>query len=225
MNNKELNNYSSIKGLSKTDRFLKRGFDLVLSIIGLFLFWWLIIIAFIIATIDTKKNGFFCQTRVGMHGKYFKIIKIRTMRDIPSYKTTVTTEGDPRITKIGRFFRKTKIDELPQLINILLGHMSFVGPRPDVPGFADRLKGDDLIILSVRPGITGPATLKYRNEEEILARVDNPEAYNREVIYPDKVKLNRKYIENYSFFKDIIYIAKTVFPYNVMNKKKRGLSL
>lgn len=221
------------KGLSKKDRFIKRGFDLILSVIGLALFWWVIFIAFVIATIDTKKNGFFLQVRVGMNGKYFKIIKIRTMKDVSSYNTTVTRENDPRITKIGRFFRKTKIDELPQLINILLGHMSFVGPRPDVPGYADKLEGDDLIILTVRPGITGPATLKYRNEEEILAQVEEPETYNREVIYPDKVRLNREYVENYSFIKDIIYIVKTLFPTkkekSIKNSKvdvrKRGLSL
>ena len=133
------------------------------------------------------------------------------MRDIPEFNSNVTTDRDPRITKIGRFFRKTKIDELPQLINVLKGDMSFVGPRPDVPGYADRLQGEDRIILSVKPGITGPATLKYKNEEEILAKVDNPEKYNDEVIWPDKVRINKEYIKNWSLKRDIIYILKTIF--------------
>lgn len=124
--------------------------------------------------------------------------------------TTVTTANDPRVTRWGRFWRMTKIDELPQLINVLKGDMSLVGPRPDVPGFADHLEGDDRIVLSVRPGITGPATLKYRKEEEILAGVDNAEAYNREVIFPDKVRLNREYVQNWSFSKDLWYIWRTV---------------
>ncbi|GJQ48178.1 MAG: hypothetical protein HKUEN01_05640 [Candidatus Kuenenia stuttgartiensis] len=133
------------------------------------------------------------------------------MRYAPFINTTVTTTHDPRITPLGRFFRKTKIDELPQLINVFFGHMSFVGPRPDVPGFTDMLTGDDRVILFVRPGITSPATLKYKNEEEILAAQDDPEKYNREVLFPDKVKLNREYVENYSFINDIKYIFQTIF--------------
>lgn len=173
---------------------------------------WLILLAFIAATVDTGKNGFFTQVRVGKDGKLFKVIKIRTMRDISGLDSTVTAANDPRITKIGAFFRKTKIDELPQLINVLLGHMSFVGPRPDVPGYADQLPEEDRkVILSVRPGITGPATIKYRAEEEMLAAVDDPETYNREVIFPDKVRINREYIENYSFINDLRYIWATVF--------------
>src|SRR5688572_8920989 len=117
--------------------------------------------------------------------------------------TVVTTEHDPRITPLGRWFRKTKLDELPQLINVLLGQMSLVGPRPDVPGFADQLSGEDRIILSVHPGMTGPATLRFRYEEQELARQVNPERYNRDVIYPEKVRLNREYVESYSFTKDI----------------------
>ena len=171
---------------------------------------WVIILAYIAASIDTRESGFITQTRVGKHGKPFTVIKIRTMRYIPSIDTTVTTTHDPRITPLGRFFRKTKIDELPQLINVFLGHMSFVGPRPDVAGFADKLSGDDRIILSVRPGITCPATLKYKNEEEILAAQGDPEKYNREVIFPDKVRLNCEYVENYSVIKDMKYIFQTI---------------
>lgn len=167
-------------------------------------------IAFILAWLDTRQSGFFVQNRVGYRGKLFKLLKIRSMRDNPAIKTTVTTANDPRITKLGKFFRKTKIDELPQLFNVLWGDMTLVGPRPDVMGFADRLEGDDRIILSIRPGIIGPGTLKYLYEEEELARQSNPEQYNREVIFPDKVRLNRAYIENYSFWNDLKYIYKTL---------------
>ena len=178
---------------------------------GLLLLWWLILIVYALATIDTQKSGFFIQERVGKDGRLFKVIKIRTMRDIPGFDTTVTRENDPRITRLGRFWRRTKIDELPQLINVLLGQMSFVGPRPDVPGFADRLIGPDRIILTVRPGITGPATLEFRNEEHLLAQQDDPESFNRQVIWPEKVRLNREYIENYSFWQDMRYIWRTIF--------------
>lgn len=201
----------SIQGLSRFNQFLKRSFDFTVSSVGLIVTGWIIILAYIIMSIDTKKCGFFTQTRIGKEGKSFKVIKIRTMRDVPSFHTTVTTTNDPRITTLGSFFRKTKIDELPQLINVFLGHMSFVGPRPDVPGFADELVGEDRIILSIRPGITSPATLKYKNEEEVLAGQTDPERYNREVVFPDKVRLNREYIENYSFVKDMKYIFKTIF--------------
>ncbi|OGP49106.1 MAG: sugar transferase [Deltaproteobacteria bacterium RBG_13_43_22] len=196
---------------SLSSRIIKRCFDLFFSTLGLFATGWLILLAFLAASWDTKRNGFFVQTRVGKNGKPFKVIKIRTMKDSPKFGTTVTINNDPRITRWGRFFRKTKIDELPQLINIFIGDMSFVGPRPDVPGFADRLTGEDRIILSVRPGITGPATLRFRDEEEILARQVNPERYNREVIFSEKVRLNREYVEKYSFWKDIKYICQTIF--------------
>ena len=124
--------------------------------------------------------------------------------------STVTTADDLRTTKLGRFWRRTKIDELPQLFNVLLGQMSFVGPRPDVPGFADELTGEDKKILSLRPGITGPASLKYRDEEKVLAEVADPILYNREVIYPDKVRINLEYLTNWSFYKDLCYILMTV---------------
>ena len=194
--------------MSFKDRFIKRLFDMVFSFIGLLITWPIILIAWIIASIETKSNGFFLQKRVGKDGKLFTIIKIKTM--YPNKGSYVTTANDERITKSGRFFRKYKIDELPQLINVLKGDMSFVGPRPDVPGYADKLEGEDRIILSVRAGITGPATLKYKNEEEILAKVDNPEEYNDNVIWPDKVKINKEYIKNWSFKKDLEYIIKTI---------------
>lgn len=202
-------------GLSAGQKFSKRMFDILLATIGLGVTWWIIVFAFLLASIDTRSNGFFFQQRIGRNGKPFGVIKIKTMRTDLHMDTSVTTRDDPRITRLGRFFRITKIDELPQLINVLWGNMSFVGPRPDVPGFADRLQGDDKLILSVRPGITGPATLRYHNEEEIFARHINPEKYNAEVIFPDKVRMNRKYVENFSFWKDLKYILQTVFTKSI----------
>ncbi len=133
------------------------------------------------------------------------------MRKIYGHSSTVTTSNDSRISFTGKFFRKTKIDELPQLVNVLIGDMSFVGPRPDVKGFADMLDEDDKLILNIRPGITGPASLAFRNEEEILSLQKNPERYNREVIYPEKVKINLEYIKNWTLLGDLSYILKTIF--------------
>lgn len=189
----------------------KRSFDFVMALFGLLMTWWLILLAWLAASIDTRSNGFFVQKRVGRNGKIFRVVKIKTMRPMATLDTTVTRRGDPRITPLGAFFRRTKIDELPQLWNVLLGDMSFVGPRPDVPGYADVLRGEERAMLSIRPGITGPATLKYRNEEEILAAQSDPEAYNREVIWPDKVKVNLDYIRHWSLVRDIRYILDTVF--------------
>lgn len=196
--------------MTSFQRFQKRTLDLVLSFIGLFFFWWLILLSAFIASRDTGLSGFFRQTRVGKDGKLFKVLKIRSMRPVEGVVTTVTTDHDPRISKVGRFWRKSKIDELPQLWNVFVGDMSFVGPRPDVPGFADKLQGEDRLMLTIRPGITGPATVKYKKEEEILAAQPDPEKYNQEVIWPDKVRINIDYIQNYSIGKDIRYIIKTV---------------
>jgi lipopolysaccharide/colanic/teichoic acid biosynthesis glycosyltransferase len=124
--------------------------------------------------------------------------------------SSVSVAGESRITPLGAKLRKYKLDELHELWNVLIGDMSFVGPRPDVPGYADQLEGEDRLILKLRPGITGPASLKYRNEEEILAKVDDPQRYNDEVIYPDKVRINRYYAEHYSFTKDIQMIFCTI---------------
>ena len=198
-------------GLSTGQAVVKRSFDFVVALFGLLVNWWLIFLAWIAASIDTRSNGFFIQKRVGRNGTIFKVVKIKTMRPVDSFDTTVTRRGDPRITPLGVFFRRTKIDELPQLWNVLVGHMSFVGPRPDVPGFADALQGEERAMLSIRPGITGPATLKYRNEEELLATQDAPEAYNHDVIWPDKVQINLEYIRNWSLRRDIHYILATVF--------------
>jgi len=190
--------------------FYKRVFDIFFSGVGLILFAPVIIFTWLIATIETKSNGFFIQERVGRFGNIFLLIKIKTMIPYSGITTNVTSSRDIRITRSGAFFRKTKIDELPQLWNILVGHMSFVGPRPDVKGYADQLQGDDRIVLSIRPGITGPASLKYKHEEEILSSATNPELYNDTIIWPDKVKINIDYVLNYTFRKDIEYIIKTI---------------
>lgn len=192
------------------NNFTKRGFDIVVSFLGLTFSWWLIFIAWVIATFETKSNGFFIQKRVGKDGKIFNVIKIKTMKKVEGVDTTITSSNDVRITKSGKFFRDKKIDELPQLINVLIGDMSFVGPRPDVPGYADKLEGEDRIVLSIRPGITGPASLKYKNEEDILASQNDPKWYNDKIIWPDKVKINKEYIKNWSLKTDIEYIIKTV---------------
>ena len=189
---------------------LKRLFDIIIAFLGLLASWWLILIAWLVATVETKSNGLFIQKRVGQDGKLFKVYKIKTMKKVSGIETTITSSNDVRITKSGKFFRDTKIDELPQLWNVFIGDMSFVGPRPDVEGYADKLEGDDRLLLSIRPGITGPASLKYKNEEELLSKQTNPKEYNDSVIWPDKIKINLEYIQNWSLLKDIQYIIKTV---------------
>ena len=189
---------------------LKYIFDRVAALLGLLLIWWLLIVVAVL--IKVKMPGgpaLFRQTRIGRHGKPFTIFKFRTMT-VGHGGSSVSVAGESRITPLGAVLRKYKIDELPELWNVLVGDMSFVGPRPDVPGYADRLQGEDREVLELRPGITGPASLKYRNEEELLAAVDNPQEYNDTVIYPDKVRINRYYLHNYSFVKDIEMIVCTV---------------
>ena len=189
---------------------LKYIFDRVAALLGLLLIWWLLIVVAVL--IKVKMPGgpaLFRQTRIGRHGKPFTIFKFRTMT-VGHGGSSVSVAGESRITPLGVVLRKYKIDELPELWNVLVGDMSFVGPRPDVPGYADRLQGEDREVLELRPGITGPASLKYRNEEELLAAVDNPQEYNDTVIYPDKVRINRYYLHNYSFVKDIEMIVCTV---------------
>ena len=195
--------------MKKKDLFIKRTFDIFFSVIGIFFISPIIIIAWVIATIDTRSNGFFLQTRIGKNAKPFKIIKIKTMIPHDGNYSTITQSGDERITKVGSILRRFKIDELPQIINVLLGQMSFVGPRPDVPGYADKIQGKDREFLRIRPGITGPAAIKYRNEENILSLQKNAQKYNDEIIWPDKIKINIKYIKDWSFKKDLQYIFKT----------------
>ena len=199
-------------GLTVGQCFVKRSFDVLFSVGGLLLFGWLLVPALIGSRIDTGQSGIFRQLRVGLHGKRFYMIKIRTMRSLEGESTVNTTVNDPRITRFGGLLRRAKLDELPQLFNILRGDMSFVGPRPDVPEYMDTLSGGDCVILNVRPGITGPATLRYRNEEKLLATKDDPKKFNDEVVFPDKIRINRGYVEHYSFLGDLRYIWQTIFP-------------
>jgi len=191
------------------DKLVKRVFDLTFSIIGLFALGWLILILALFAAFDTKLKGFYRQKRIGLKGRSFSLYKIRTMVDFEGFNSLVSTDRDPRITKFGRFLRQSKLDELPQLFNILKGDMSFVGPRPDVSGFADKLTGPNLIILTVKPGLTGPATIHFKNEDQLLAQHEFPEIYNRNVIWPKKVELNLNYVQEFSFIKDVYYLVRT----------------
>ena len=190
---------------------MKRLFDFTCSFVGLFLLSPLILLLAIVVKVTSKGPVFFIQERVGKDGKIFKMIKFRTMFVPQESSSTISIKGDIRVTKIGVFLRRYKLDELPELINVLLGHMSLVGPRPDVTGYADKLVGEDRNILKLRPGITGPASLKYSNEEEILVKQKNPKAYNDEVIYPDKVRINLEYYNNQSIWLDIKIIFATIF--------------
>jgi len=207
-------------------QFVKRGFDLVGAICALTVFGPVILCAAAIARWDSKQTGFFRQIRVGLNGRCFELLKIRTMQDLPNWTTTVTTCDDPRITRWGSFFRRTKLDELPQLLHVLRGEMSFVGPRPDVPAqWKNISEADRRLLLSVRPGITGPASLRYRNEEALLATQNNPEIFNRTVIFPDKIRINKQYISHYRFWRDLFYLWDT-FAWKgeaTLNSPKFGL--
>lgn len=190
-------------------KILKYIFDRTMALIGLLFLWPVLLIVAILIKIQMPGPVLFVQPRVGRNGKLFNCHKFRSMT-VGHGGSSVSVAGEARITPLGAKLRKYKLDELPELWDVLVGNMSFVGPRPDVPGYADKLQGDDRIVLSLRPGITGPATLKYRNEEELLATVKDPIRYNDEVIYPDKVRINRYYAEHYSFCKDIQMIFCTV---------------
>jgi lipopolysaccharide/colanic/teichoic acid biosynthesis glycosyltransferase len=151
----------------------------------------------------------FSQKRVGKDGKLFTMVKFRTMK-VNHGGNSISIKGESRITPLGAIMRKYKLDELPGLWNVLKGEMSLVGPRPDVPGYADKLTGEDRRILELRPGITGPASMKYSNEEELLALQPDPVKYNNEVIYPDKVRINLNYLKHWSFWLDLKIIVFTV---------------
>ena len=185
-------------------------FDRIVSLIGLLFLWPVFIVVAIL--IKVKMPGgpvLFTQKRVGQYGDLFTMCKFRSMT-VSHSGSSVSVAGESRITPLGATLRKYKLDELPELWNVLKGDMSFVGPRPDVPGYADKLEGHDKDILKLKPGITGPASMKYRDEEELLANVDDPQKYNDEVIYPDKIRLNLYYLEHYSFIKDVQMIICTV---------------
>lgn len=176
----------------------KRLFDLSFSLFFFMIILPFLIILIIIASIDTKSFGLFIQERVGQNGHLFLIYKIKTFRNNKS-------------TNIGILLRKYKIDELPQFFNILIGNMSFVGPRPDIKGYYDELEGENRKVLKLKPGLTCPASIKYFNEEELLSKQTNPEKYNSEVIFPDKIKMNLDYYYNRSFLSDLLILWRTIF--------------
>ena len=203
---------------------LKFLFDRIVSFVGLLFLWPVLLVVAILVTVKMPGGpAFFVQKRVGKGGKLFKCHKFRTMT-VNHNGSSVSVAGDSRITPLGVKLRHYKLDELPELWDVLIGKMSFVGPRPDVPGYADKLEGDDRDVLKLRPGITGPATLKYRLEDEMISKYvaqkqkegdarDMQEIaveYNDTVIYPDKVRLNCYYYRHYSFIKDIQMIFCTV---------------
>ncbi len=194
---------------------LKYIFDRLMAFFGLLALWPVLLVVAIL--IKVKMPGgpvIFKQKRVGRNGRLFTMYKFRSMT-IGHGGSSVSVAGESRITPLGAKLRHYKLDELPELWNVLIGDMSFVGPRPDVPGYADRLTGNDRRVLELRPGITGPASLKYRDEEELLAGQKDPQRFNDEVIFPDKVKINLYYLNHYSFIKDIQMIFCTVLGRNM----------
>lgn len=188
---------------------LKRIFDLIASLLGLIVILPIFIVIILIMKILMPGPVFFTQKRVGQHGILFTMVKLRTMT-VNHGGSSISVKGESRITPLGAVMRKYKLDELPGLWNVLRGDMSFVGPRPDVPGYADKLEGDDRKILLLKPGITGPASMRYSNEEEILAEQDDPIQYNNEFIYPDKVRINLEYLKHQSFLLDLKIIIYTI---------------
>lgn len=193
-----------------SNMWVKWVFDRVMALVGLVVLSPLLaVVAILIAIKMPGGPVLFRQKRVGQYGELFTMVKFRSMT-VAHGGSSISVAGESRITPLGAKLRKYKLDELPELWNVLIGDMSFVGPRPDVPGYADKLVGEDREILQLKPGITGPASLKYRNEEEILASVEDPIRYNDEVIFPDKVRINREYMEEWSFWGDIRIIFKTV---------------
>ena len=189
---------------------LKWILDRLVSLIGLLVLWpVLVVIAILVRAKMPGGPVIFKQKRVGHQGKLFTMYKFRSMTANHS-GSSVSVKRERRITLWGAKLRKYKLDELPELWNVLIGDMSFVGPRPDVPGYADKLQGADRRMLLLKPGITGPASLKYRNEEELLAKQEDPQKYNDEVLFPDKVKINIEYLDNWSFWYDIKIIIYTV---------------
>ena len=195
----------------KRNFFLKHCFDKIISFLCLILLSPVFLIIAIMIKLKMPDGPvFFRQERIGRYAKRFKINKFRTMV-MHHDNSSISVLGQKRITPLGAFLRRYKLDCLPELWNILIGDMSFVGPRPDVPGYADKLEGENRLILEMKPGITGVATLKYRNEETLLSQQENPQVYNDLYVYPDKVRINLEYVRNWCFSTDIKIIFRTLF--------------
>lgn len=188
----------------------KRLFDILASVIGLVLLSPLLLVIVLFMKLKMPGPVIFRQERIGRDGKPFTIFKFRSMTP-DHHGSSISIKGEKRITPLGAFLRKHKLDELPELWNVILGDMSLVGPRPDIPQYTNQLAGEEKLILKLRPGITGPASLKYAREEELLASVADPAKYNDEIIWPDKVRINLDYYHNRSFLGDILIIFKTIF--------------
>ncbi|MDR0538100.1 MAG: sugar transferase [Tannerellaceae bacterium] len=196
---------------------IKYLFDRIAAFIGIIISLPILLLISILIKIKMPGGSIiFKQKRVGKGGILFTMYKFRTMITLHN-GSTVSIKGETRITPLGAILRKYKLDELPELWNVLIGDMSFVGPRPDVQGYADKLTGEDQIILSVRSGITSPASLKYRNEEELLAIQSDPQKYNDSVLFPDKIRINKNYIKNATFWRDLQIIFCTILRKD-MNK-------
>ena len=195
--------------------FFKFLFDRSTSFFGIVLLSPILIVISILIRVKMPSGSIiFKQKRIGQHGKLFTMYKFRSMT-VNHSGSSISVKGESRITPLGAKLRKYKLDELPELWNVLIGDMSFVGPRPDVPGYADKLEGEDRRILLLKPGITGPASLKYRNEEELLAQQEDPQKYNDEVLFPNKVRINIEYLDHWSFWNDIKIIIYTIFGKNL----------
>lgn len=189
---------------------VKRLFDIFVSLLGLLMLSPLLFTIAILIRVKMSRPVFFTQQRVGRYGKLFNICKFRTMSKIHN-GSSVSIYGEARITPLGAILRKYKLDELPELWNILTGEMSFVGPRPDVPQYSNQLIGEEKEILNLRPGLTSPASLKFADEERLLSLIPDPKTYNDEVIWPEKVKMNLEYVRSRSFFGDIYIMLETIF--------------
>lgn len=200
----------------------KRILDATLAIFGLASLAPLLLLLGAWVRFDAGRPVLFAHTRIGRGGRPFRMYKFRTMVAGAERDGPVSLADDRRLTRSGRVLRRLKLDELPQLWNVLRGDMSLVGPRPDVPGYADTLEGEDRRILELRPGITGPATLAFAHEEELLAKVEDPERYNREVIFKEKVRLNLEYLDEISFARDLYYLCSTLNPLRVAGGKERS---
>ena len=197
--------------MSKFNQITKRIFDFLISLLGIIILSPIFILVSIAIKLDSSGSILFLQKRVGRYGKEFNIYKFRTMvTDAEKLGKQITVGNDSRITKVGAFLRKYKIDELPQLFNVLRGDMSLVGPRPEVPKYVNLYNDEQRKVLNVRPGITDMASLRYKDENEILGKVDNPEEYYINVIMKDKLSLNIQYIEKSNVFFDIYLIVKTI---------------
>ncbi|PQB03867.1 sugar transferase [Aureitalea marina] len=189
--------------MSSAQHLLKRVVDLLIGLPLALVSLPIVLLLILLASLSTAQFGLFCQHRIGRHGKGFKLCKIRSLKGSDHLDVR---EMKRATAPFGKWLRNSKLDELPQLWQVVIGQMSLVGPRPDIPGYADQLQGEDRLILELRPGITGPASIKYKQEDTLLLSQEDPNAYNNEVIWPDKVRINKSYYQNWSLWTDFRYL-------------------